>query len=166
MITVAEIEQGSDAEKAGLRAGDRITRVNNEEIRDRLDFEFFRSEGYLAVELMREGESLALEIERDPSRSLGIEPEVMKIKICRNDCVFCFVYQTPKGMRKSLYIKDEDFRYSFLDGHFTTLSNMKPEDWERVVSQRLSPLYISVHATNHDLRMRLLKNQKLEPILD
>jgi len=166
MITVAEIEQGSDAEKAGLRVGDRIARVNNEEIRDRLDFEFFRSEGYLAVEILRDGESLALEIERDPSRSLGIEPEVMKIKICRNDCVFCFVYQTPKGMRKSLYIKDEDFRYSFLDGHFTTLSNMKPEDWDRVVSQRLSPLYISVHATNHDLRTRLLKNPKLEPILD
>ncbi len=166
MITVAEIEVGSDAERAGLKPGDKITRVNNEEIRDRLDFEFFRSEGYLAVELLREGESLALEIERDPSRSLGIEPEVMKIKICRNDCVFCFVYQTPKGMRKSLYVKDEDYRYSFLDGHFTTLSNMKQEDWDRVVEQNLSPLYISVHATHHELRTRLLKNQKLEPILD
>lgn len=166
MITVAEIEKGSDAEIAGLRPGDRITRVNNEEIRDRLDFEFFRSERYLAVEIMREGESLAVEIERDPERSLGIEPEVMKIKICRNDCVFCFVYQTPKGMRKSLYIKDEDYRYSFLDGHFTTLSNMKQEDWDRVVDQRLSPIYISVHATHHELRQRLLKNQKIEPILD
>jgi len=166
MITIAEIETGSDAERAGLKPGDRITRVNNEEIRDRLDFEFFRSEGYLAVELLRDGESLALEIERDPSRSLGIEPEVMKIKICRNDCVFCFVYQTPKGMRKSLYIKDEDYRYSFLDGHFTTLSNMKEEDWERVVVQRLSPIYISVHATNHELRQRMLKNFKIEPILE
>ena len=166
MITIAEIEKGSDAEIAGLRPGDRITRVNNEEIRDRLDFEFFRSEGYLAVEILREGESLALEIERDPGRSLGIEPEVMKIKICRNDCVFCFVYQTPKGMRKSLYVKDEDFRYSFLDGHFTTLSNMKDEDWERVVAQRLSPIYISVHATHHELRQRMLKNFKIEPILD
>lgn len=166
MITVAEIEKGSDAEIAGLRPGDRITRVNNEEIRDRLDFEFFRSERYLAVELMREGESLAVEIERDPLRSLGIEPEIMKIKICRNDCVFCFVYQTPKGMRKSLYIKDEDYRYSFLDGHFTTLSNMKQEDWDRVVEQRLSPIYISVHATHHELRQRLLNNHKIEPILD
>jgi putative radical SAM enzyme (TIGR03279 family) len=166
MITVAEIEKGSDAELAGMLPGDKITRVNNEEIRDNLDFEFFRSEGYLAVELLRDGESMAFEIERDSSRTLGIEPEVMKIKICRNDCVFCFVYQTPKGMRKSLYVKDEDYRYSFLDGHFTTLSNMKSEDWERVVAQRLSPIYISVHATNHELRMRLLKNQKLEPILD
>ena len=166
MITVAEIEKGSDAELAGMLPGDKITRVNNEEIRDNLDFEFFRSEGYLAVELLRDGESMAFEIERDSSRTLGIEPEVMKIKICRNDCVFCFVYQTPKGMRKSLYVKDEDYRYAFLDGHFTTRSNMKSEDWERVVAQRLSPIYISVHATNHELRMRLLKNQKLEPILD
>src|SRR4051812_13518556 len=102
MITVAEIEQGSDAERLGIRPGDRITRINNEEIRDRLDFEFFRSEGYLAVELLRDGESLAMEIERDPNRTLGIEPEIMKIKICHNDCVFCFVHQGPKGMRKSL----------------------------------------------------------------
>jgi putative radical SAM enzyme (TIGR03279 family) len=166
MITVAAIEPGSDAEKAGLLPGDRILRVNNEEIRDRLDFEFFRSEGYLALELMRDGSSLALEIEREPERSLGIEPEVMKIKICKNDCVFCFVYQTPKGMRRSLYVKDEDYRYSFLDGHFTTLSNMKPEDWERVVAQRLSPLYVSVHATDPELRGRLLNNKKLEPVLD
>src|SRR6185436_718555 len=93
-------------------------------------------------------------------------PEVMKIHLCKNNCVFCFVHQTPKGMRKSLYIKDEDYRYSFLDGHFTTLSNMKPEDWDRVVEQRLSPIYVSVHATNHDLRVRMLKNPKLEPILD
>lgn len=166
MITIAEIEKGSDAEKAGLKPGDRIIRVNNEEIRDRLDLEFLRSEKYLAVELLREGESMALEIERRPGRSLGMEPEVMKIKICRNACVFCFVNQMPKGMRKSMYVKDEDYRYSFLDGHFTTLSNMKPEDWQRVVEQRLSPLYISVHATNHELRALMLHNPKLEPILD
>jgi putative radical SAM enzyme (TIGR03279 family) len=166
MITIAAIEPGSDAEKAGLLPGDRILRVNNEEIRDRLDFEFFRSEGYLALELLRESASVAVEIERDPERTLGIEPEVMKIKICKNDCVFCFVYQTPKGMRRSLYIKDEDYRYSFLDGHFTTLSNMKPEDWDRVVAQKLSPLYLSVHATNHETRVRMLKNPKLEPILE
>ncbi len=165
MITIAEIERDSDAEKAGLLPGDRILRINNEEIRDRLDFEFFKSEGFLAVEAMRGDGTFALEIERDPARSLGIEPEVMKIKICRNDCVFCFVYQTPKGMRKSLYVKDEDYRYSFLDGHFTTLSNMKNEDWERVVDQRLSPIYVSVHATNVETRNRMLRNQKLEPIL-
>ncbi len=166
MITIAAIEPGSDAERVGILPGDRILRINNEEIRDRLDFEFFRSEGYLAIELMRDGDSLAKEIERQMDSSLGIEPEVMKIKICRNDCVFCFVYQTPKGMRKSLYVKDEDYRYSFLDGHFTTLSNMKAEDWERVETQRLSPIYISVHATEYQLRARLLNNYKLEPILD
>lgn len=166
MITIASIEKDSDAEKAGFLAGDRILRVNGEEVRDNLDFEFLRSEGYLDVELMRGSETLAIALERETDRPLGIDPEVMKIKICRNDCVFCFVYQGPKGMRKSLYIKDEDYRYSFLDGHFTTFSNMKPEDWQRVQDQRLSPLYVSVHATNQETRVRMLRNPKLEPILD
>ncbi len=166
MITIAAIEPGSDADLAGLQSGDRILRINNEEIRDRLDFEFFKSEGYLSLELMRADAAIGVDIERHPERALGIEPDVMKIKICKNDCVFCFVYQTPKGMRRSLYVKDEDYRYSFLDGHFTTLSNMKPEDWERVLEQHLSPLYVSVHATDHGVRTRMLKNPKLEPILD
>src|SRR6185436_10257052 len=93
-------------------------------------------------------------------------PEVMKIHLCKNNCVFCFVHQTPKGMRKSLYVKDEDYRYSFLDGHFTTLSNMKEDDWRRVLDQKLSPLYVSVHATDPVMRAKLLKNDKIEPVLD
>lgn len=166
MIKVAAVEADSDAERAGILPGDKILRINEEEIRDRLDFEFYRSGELLDVEVMRGERVLTLSVDRDPSQVLGIEPEVMKIHLCKNNCVFCFVHQTPKGMRKSLYVKDEDYRYSFLDGHFTTLSNMKESDWQRVLDQKLSPIYVSVHCTDRDMRARLLKNEKLEPILD
>lgn len=166
MIRIAQIESPSAAQQAGLLAGDRILKINDEEIRDRLDFEFYKSEEFLELEIMRGERMLHLEIERESELPLGIEPEVMKIHVCRNNCVFCFVHQMPRGMRRSLYVKDEDFRYSFLDGHFTTLSNMKQADWDRVVEQRLSPIYISVHSTDTGLRNKMLKNPRLEPIVD
>jgi len=166
MIKIAEIENGSLADKCGLLPGDKILQINNEEIRDRLDFEFFRGDLELQIKILRGDALKQIVIEREYGKNLGIIPEIMKIHICKNDCVFCFVYQNPKGMRKSMYIKDEDYRYSFLDGHFTTLSNMKTEDWTRVLEQNLSPIYISVQSTNPELRGRLLGNLKLEPILE
>ncbi len=165
MITVDKVEKNSLADIAGILSGDKILRMNDEEVRDRLDFEFYKSEEWLDIEVMRGDQILQFAVERRDGAYLGIEPEIMKIHLCKNNCVFCFVHQTPKGMRRSLYVKDEDYRYSFLDGHFTTLSNMKESDWERVLAQRLSPIYISVHATNPVLRAHLLKNQKIEPIL-
>lgn len=166
MIKVAAVEADSDAERAGILPGDKILRINEEEIRDRLDFEFHRSGEFLEVEVMRGDSVMRIPVDRDPSQVLGIEPEVMKIHLCKNNCVFCFVHQTPKGMRKSLYVKDEDYRYSFLDGHFTTLSNMKEGDWQRVLDQKLSPIYVSVHCTEPEMRAKLLKNDRLEPVLE
>jgi putative radical SAM enzyme (TIGR03279 family) len=166
MIKVAAVEADSDAERAGILPGDKILRINDEEVRDRLDFEFHRSGDYLELEIMRGERVMTVAVERDMGQVLGIEPEVMKIHLCKNNCVFCFVHQTPKGMRKSLYVKDEDYRYSFLDGHFTTLSNMKEADWQRVLDQKLSPLYVSVHCTDPKMRAALLKNDKIEPVLD
>lgn len=166
MIKVAAVEAESDAERAGILPGDKILRINDEEIRDRLDFEFYRSGEFLEIEVMRGEQLINIGVDRDPSQVLGIEPEVMKIHLCKNNCVFCFVHQTPKGMRKSLYVKDEDYRYSFLDGHFTTLSNMKEADWQRILDQKLSPIYVSVHCTEPKMRAKLLKNDKLEPVMD
>jgi putative radical SAM enzyme (TIGR03279 family) len=166
MIKVAAVEADSDAERAGILPGDKILKINEEEVRDRLDFEFHRSGGFLDFEIMRGENVLRVSVERDEGQVLGIEPEVMKIHLCKNNCVFCFVHQTPKGMRKSLYVKDEDYRYSFLDGHFTTLSNMKESDWQRILEQKLSPIYVSVHCTEPVMRAKLLKNDKLEPVLD
>lgn len=166
MIKVAAVEADSDAERAGILPGDKILRINDEEVRDRLDFEFHRSGDILELEIMRGERLMNVAVERDAGQVLGIEPEVMKIHLCKNNCVFCFVHQTPKGMRKSLYVKDEDYRYSFLDGHFTTLSNMKEDDWRRVLEQKLSPLYVSVHCTEPKMRAALLKNDKLEPVMD
>jgi putative radical SAM enzyme (TIGR03279 family) len=166
MIKVAAIETDSDAERAGILPGDKILKINEEEVRDRLDFEFHRSGEFLDFEIMRGENVLRFNVEREPGTVLGIEPEVMKIHLCKNNCVFCFVHQTPKGMRRSLYVKDEDYRYSFLDGHFTTLSNMKESDWKRVQEQKLSPIYVSVHCTDPVMRAKLLKNDNLEPVLD
>src|SRR5690606_16077471 len=166
MVKVAAVEPDSDAERAGILPGDKILKINDEEIRDRLDFEFHRSGDFLDLEIMRGENVMRVALERDQGQVLGIEPEVMKIHLCKNNCVFCFVHQTPKGMRKSLYVTDEAYRYSFLDGHFTTLSNMKESDWQRVLDQKLSPIYVSVHCTDADMRARLLKNDKLEPVLD
>jgi putative radical SAM enzyme (TIGR03279 family) len=166
MIKVAAVEAESDAERAGIQPGDKILRINDEEIRDRLDFEFHRSGDYLELEIMRGENLMTVQVERDSGQVLGIEPEVMKIHLCKNNCVFCFVHQTPKGMRKSLYVKDEDYRYSFLDGHFTTLSNMKESDWARVLEQKLSPIYVSVHCTDPKMRAALLKNDKIEPVME
>ncbi len=166
MIKVAAIEADSDAERAGMLPGDKILKINEEEVRDRLDFEFHRSGEFLEFEIMRGETLLHLNVEREPGAVLGIEPEIMKIHLCKNNCVFCFVHQTPKGMRRSLYVKDEDYRYSFLDGHFTTLSNMQDRDWQRVLDQKLSPIYVSVHCTEPVMRAKLLKNEKLEPIME
>jgi putative radical SAM enzyme (TIGR03279 family) len=166
MIKVAAIEADSDAERAGMLPGDKILKINEEEVRDRLDFEFHRSGEFLEFEIMRGENLIHLNVEREPGAVLGIEPEIMKIHLCKNNCVFCFVHQTPKGMRRSLYVKDEDYRYSFLDGHFTTLSNMGEREWQRVLDQKLSPIYVSVHCTEPVMRAKLLKNDKLEPVME
>ncbi|MER3469360.1 MAG: hypothetical protein C4314_05355, partial [Thermoflexus sp.] len=136
-------------------------RVNGHRIEDVIDVHFHAAEDHVVVEVLRDGRRLTLEGDRREGEPLGLvfaHPTFdTDIRRCNNLCTFCFVLQTPKGMRRTLYIKDDDYRYSFLYGHFVTLTNLTERDWQRIVAQRLSPLYISVHATDPEVRRRVLR---------
>ncbi|NIN65057.1 MAG: DUF512 domain-containing protein, partial [Anaerolineae bacterium] len=161
------MEEGSLAERAGLEPGDRLVSVNGHLLRDVIDYHFHTADEELDLEIERAGQRLAFHVQRRYGEEFGLEftEDVFDdMRRCNNRCAFCFVDQMPSGMRRSLYIKDDDYRYSFLHGNFITLSNWTDEDWGRVARQRLSPLYISVHATDLDLRRRIFNNPRLPDI--
>lgn len=152
------MEAGSPASAAGLRRGDRILAINGKTIVDVIDFMFHASEQELNISLLRDGNKIKLTIHNPHCEALGVELVPPKVETCRNKCVFCFVSQLPKGLRRSLYVKDEDYRMSFLYGNYVTLSNLDAAAKRRIVKQRLSPLYISVHATENNVRKKMLQN--------
>jgi putative radical SAM enzyme (TIGR03279 family) len=157
-VVVAAVRPRTDAAAAGLRVQDRVLAVNGTALRDAIDFQFHTSEDVLRLEVERDGRRRALTVVR-AGGDLGVElvpPRPGDIATCANKCVFCFIHQLPKGMRKSLYVKDDDYRLSFLHGNYITLTDLDEADFERIVEQRLSPLYVSVHATDPALRHRLL----------
>lgn len=157
MLRILSVEPDSYAADLHLQAGDRLLLINGQEIQDLVDYFRLVETEQLEMEFLREdGELWHLEISKDPLEDLGLELEHPEPQQCGNNCLFCFVHQLPKGMRRSLYIKDEDYRFSFLYGSYITLSNLKEADLERILGQQLSPLYISVHATEDQLRARLL----------
>ncbi len=117
------------------------------------------------IEVKRDGKKMNLHVVREDSREFGIDFKPFRIMTCRNNCIFCFVKQLPRGLRKTLYVRDEDYRMSFLYGNYITLCNLSKEDRKRIVEQRLSPLYISVHSTNRAVRNKLLGNAKGPDIL-
>jgi putative radical SAM enzyme (TIGR03279 family) len=160
MVTLKEVVPGSIAAELDLSAGDKLCAVNGEQVRDFLDlFLAEQQEDMLLVVEKQNGDIWELEIEKNLEDRLGIAVEHPDPKQCGNNCIFCFVHQLPKGMRRSLYIKDEDFRFSYLYGAYVTLSNIAEADIQRIIKQQLSPLYISVHATDETLRTRLLGRQ-------
>lgn len=172
MLMVAEIinvEKGSIADEAGIEVGDIILSINGEKLRDIIDYKYSCSEEFLEVEVeKKDGEVWVIEIEKDFDEDLGIEFKTDtfdKVNTCRNKCLFCFVDQMPIGLRKSLYIKDDDFRLSFLHGNFVTLTNLSKVDMKRIAEYHLSPIYVSVHATDPDVRIKMLKNPKAGEIL-
>ncbi len=169
-LLVETVRSGSAAARAGLCAGDRVVRLNGLELRDLLDLHFHASgESRFDLEIRRDGVSRRLRIERTEGQDLGVEFASDRIRTCGNQCVFCFVDQNPAGLRSTLYVKDEDYRLSFLHGNFVTLTNMKEWEIQRVVEQRLSPIYLSVHSTNPKTRRRLLRSRRerdIFPILD
>ncbi len=162
---IADIRPQSIAEEKGLLRGDLILAVNSQKIRDPIDFMFYSADDYLNIDLRRDRKIISLEIKRERDRDLGIQFKSIRVKTCKNNCIFCFVKQLPKGLRKSLYVKDEDYRMSFLYGNYITMTNLSKKDKERIIKQRLSPLYISVHSTNKTLRNKLIGNSKAPDIM-
>lgn len=156
MVEIKHIQPGSIAEELCIAAGDKVVSVNGKQIGDALDYRFYITHEEIELTVRQGDEEIVFEIEKDYDDDLGIVLEDLELRSCGNACIFCFVFQNPKGLRKGLYFKDEDYRFSFLYGHYTTLTNATREDLERIVEQRLSPLYISVHVTDPELRKLML----------
>ncbi|MHB9092831.1 MAG: DUF512 domain-containing protein, partial [Chloroflexota bacterium] len=168
IATISDIKAGSLAETEGIRPGDHLVSLNGAQVCDQIDYLYQMAEEHLDVVLVRAEGAISLSIAKGAGEDLGLEfadATFDGIRRCRNRCLFCFVDRLPQGLRKSLYIKDDDFRYSFLFGGFATLTNLAAEDWERIIGQRLSPLYVSIHATNDAVRRHLLGNPSAPSIL-
>jgi putative radical SAM enzyme (TIGR03279 family) len=161
--TVVAVEPGSAAARAGLQPGDQIITLAGQVPRDVIQYHLLADESDLEVELRRGGLELTVEVRKDAGEPLGAEVGSAvfdRVQTCDNHCAFCFIYQLPAGMRRSLYLKDDDYRLSFLYGNFTTLTRFTEADFERVVTEGLSPLYVSIHATDPDVRADMLRNRR------
>ncbi len=157
MLEIISIEPGSIADELGLQTGDRLVRVNGEQVNDLVDYLVEEPREALRIEVERaDGELWELDIEHDSEEPLGILLPHPEPRQCGNNCIFCFVHQLPRGMRPTLYIKDEDYRFSYLYGAYVTLTNLTEDDLKLILRKQLSPLYISVHAVDNKLRQKLL----------
>jgi putative radical SAM enzyme (TIGR03279 family) len=158
MLKIESIEPGSYASDIGLETGDQLITINGHVINDLIDYHLHVEPEHLVLEVLRQDDELwELDLEKLPGEDVGIEVEHPQPKQCGNQCVFCFVHQLPRGMRRTLYIKDEDYRFSYLYGSYITLSNLSESDMTRIIDQQLSPLYISVHAVSEQVRKQLLR---------
>lgn len=160
---ISKVYKDSIADELGIEVGDLLISINGEPIHDIIEYRFLLSDEYLELEIQKQNREVYIyEIEKDYDDDLGIEftnPIIDKAKSCRNKCVFCFIDQLPKGMRETLYFKDDDSRLSFLQGNFVTLTNMSEEDINNIIKYRISPINISVHTTNPELRKTMIKNK-------
>lgn len=167
MVRVSRVLPGSICDEMGVVPGTELLTVNGRELKDFLDWEFLTAEDELVIEArLPDGDEIVYEVERPEGEALGVELEPPRVRSCANRCEFCFIEGLPKGLRKNLYLRDDDYRLSFAYGNFATLSNMKERDIQRILEYRLSPLYVSVHATPWEARKKLLNNPKVPNILE
>ncbi|MDP1808338.1 MAG: DUF512 domain-containing protein [Actinomycetota bacterium] len=168
-VLITVVEPGCPAEAAGIRPGDRLVALNGEILRDVIDYQLALEADELDFSLVREGRSFHAQLSGHDGRPLGLALEKSlfdKEKMCQNHCAFCFIDQLPPNCRSTLYIKDDDFRLSFLYGNFITLTNLSRADLDRIAEQRLSPLYVSIHSTDPRVRRSLVNPPKVDKALD
>src|SRR5574344_1260689 len=167
---VSNIEKNSIAEELKIKSGDEILSIDNQKIKDLIDYKFLIKSEFLTLLIKKKnGELEEIELEKDFDDDLGIifESAVFdKIKRCQNKCIFCFVDQQPEGLRDTLYIKDDDYRLSYLQGTYITLTNLSKDDKKRIETLKLGPLYISLHTTNPELRVNMLNNKNAGKIIE
>ena len=168
MVKITHVYEHSRAFKRGIAAGDILTHINDNEINDVLDYRFYLAEREVTLRLLRDGEECRVTIKKGEYDDIGLDfetPLMDKKHSCKNGCVFCFIDQNPEGLRESLYFKDDDSRLSFIHGNYITLTNMTDKDVARIVKMRFSPINISVHTTNPELRVKMMKNKRSGEVL-
>ena len=167
LLKVTNVQKGSFGEEMGFEKGDALVAFNDYPITDILDYMYYDAQSVFSVKVLtKDGEEVVLDIDKDEEDSFGLtfEDDGLQMRTCHNDCIFCFVRQMPKGMRESLYVKDDDYRQSFLCGNFVTLTNVSDEEIERIIRLKLSPIYVSVHTMNGELRKKMLNNRFADKI--
>jgi len=168
MVKITSVESGSRADRAGIASGDVLVSINGNEINDVLDYRFYLTERNVVIGLMRDGEEYTVTLKKGEYDDIGLDfetPLMDKKHTCKNGCIFCFIDQNPEGLRDSLYFKDDDSRLSFIHGNYITLTNMTDRDIARIIKMRFSPINISVHTTNPELRVRMMKNKRSGEVL-
>lgn len=165
-MIIKHIEKDSIADQINLQVGDELLSINDHPIRDIIDYRFYLSEDFVTIKINRHEEVFQFDIEKEDDEELGLAFEPIKYRCCGNKCIFCFIDQNPPNLRHNLYFKDEDFRLSFLHGNYVTLTNISKSDLHRIVEQRLSPLYISVHTTDPNIRILMLGLNKDDRLLE
>ncbi|MBP3293068.1 MAG: DUF512 domain-containing protein [Clostridia bacterium] len=168
MVEITGVLPHSRAARAGIRAGDVLLEINSHAIGDVLDYRFRLAEDVVILKLHRGADLLEVRIKKDTYDDIGLEfgtPLMDKKHRCENGCIFCFIDQNPKGMRDTIYFKDDDSRLSFLHGNYITLTNMHDEDIDRIIEMHISPVNVSVHSTNPELRVKMMKNKRAGEVL-
>jgi putative radical SAM enzyme (TIGR03279 family) len=168
MVIIKEVLKGSIGQEIGINPGDDLLSIDGQPIEDILDYQFYSSDSEFLLSIKKpDGEQWDIDIEKDYDEDLGLVFDGVvfdRMKRCRNKCVFCFIDQLPPRMRSTLYTKDDDYRYSFLYGNFITLTNLTEKDWNKIINMHLSPLYVSVHSMDPEVRVRMLNNKKAAEI--